>query len=77
MGLVSSILLLLAGIFLLITAVRTWIKETDPDTPPPKWMESLGRISAPVAFGMAVVMMFLAFKQWVFTLSAIAIIDEA
>jgi hypothetical protein len=26
---------------------------------------------------MAVVMMFLAFKQWVFTLSAIAIIDEA
>jgi hypothetical protein len=40
-------------------------------------MAVLGRVSAPVAFGMAVVMMFLGFKQWVFTLSAIAIIDEA
>ncbi len=77
MGLMSAILLLLAGIALLITAVKTWCKETDPDAPPPKWMAALNRISAPLAFGMAVVMMFLGFKQWVFTLSAIAAIDEA
>lgn len=77
LGLMSSILLLLAGIVLLITAVKTWFKETDPEAPPSKWLAALGRVSAPVAFGMAVVMMFLGFKQWVFTLSAIAIIDEA
>jgi len=77
MGLVYSILLLLGGIVLLITAVKTWFKETDPDAPPSKWVAALNRISAPAAFGMAVVMMFLGFKQWVFTLSAIAIIDEA
>jgi hypothetical protein len=76
-GLINSILLLLGGIVLLITAVTTWFKETDPDAPPSKWVAVLGRISAPTAFGMAVVMMFLGFKQWVFTLSAIAIIDEA
>jgi hypothetical protein len=77
LDLMSSILLLLAGIVLLITAVKTWFKETDPDAPPSKWIAALNRISAPAAFGMAVVMMFLGFKQWVFTLSAIAIIDEA
>ena len=77
MGLMSSILIFLAGIVLLITAVKTWFKETDPDAPPSKWMAALRRISAPKAFGMAAVMMFLGFKQWVFTLSAIAIIDEA
>ena len=77
MGLMSAILLLLAGIVLLITAVKTWFKETDPDAPPSKWMAALSRISAPTAFGMAAVMMSLGFKQWVFTLSAIAVIDEA
>lgn len=77
MGFVSAILFLMAGIALLITGVKTWIKQTDPDAPPPKWMAALDRMSAPGAFGMATVMMFLAFKQWVFTLSAIAVIDEA
>jgi hypothetical protein len=77
LNLMSSVLLLLAGIVLLITAVKTWFKETDPEAPPSKWMAAIGRVSAPVAFGMAVVMMSLGFKQWVFTLSAIAVIDEA
>jgi hypothetical protein len=77
MGLMSSILLLLAGIVLLITAVKTWFKEADPDAPPSKWVAALSGMSAPAACGTAVVMMFLGFKQWVFTLSAIAIIDEA
>jgi hypothetical protein len=74
---ISSTLLLLAGIVLLVTAVKTWFKETDPDAPPSRWLAALSGVSAHTAFGMAVVMMFLGFKQWVFTLSAIAIIDEA
>jgi hypothetical protein len=40
-------------------------------------MTALGAISTPAAFGMAVVLMFVGLKQWVFTLSAIAIIDDA
>jgi Sap, sulfolipid-1-addressing protein len=77
MDFMSSILFLLAGIVLLITAVKTWFKEADPDAPPSKWMAALCRMSAPTAFLMAAVMMSLAFKQWVFSLSAIAAIDEA
>jgi Protein of unknown function (DUF2910). len=75
--LIPSTLLLVAGLVLVITAVRTWWKEEDSDAPPPRWMTALGAMSTPAAFGMAVALMFVGLKQWVFTLSAIAIIDEA
>lgn len=76
--LIPSTLLLVAGLVLVITAVRTWwCKEEDPDAPPPRWITTLGGMSTPAAFGMAVVLMFVALKQWVFTLSAIAVIDDA
>jgi hypothetical protein len=76
--LIPSTLLLVAGLVLVITAVRTWwCKEEDSDAPPPRWMTALGAMSAPAAFGMAVALMFVGLKQWVFTLSAIAVIDDA
>jgi hypothetical protein len=76
--LIPSTLLLLAGLVLVITGVRTWWrKEEDSDAPPPKWMTALGDVSALTAFGMAVVLMSVGIKQWVFTLSAIAVIDDA
>ena len=76
--LIPFTLLLLTGILLLITAVKMWWwhTEDDPDAPPPKWMTALDRVSALRAFGMGAVMMAVALKHWVFTLSAIAIIDE-
>jgi Sap, sulfolipid-1-addressing protein len=76
--LIPATLLLVAGLLLLITAARTWWNsEDDPDAPPPKWMTALGSMSALRAFGMATVLMAVGIKQWVFTLSAIALIDEA
>ena len=75
-NLITSTLLLVLGIVMLISAVRKWRKEVDPDTPPPKWMDILGGMSALKAFGMGVLLMALAIKQWVFTLSAIAVIEQ-
>jgi hypothetical protein len=40
-------------------------------------MTALDGMSTRAAFGMAVVLMFVGIKQWVFTLSAIALIDDA
>lgn len=74
---VASTLLLVVGILSLITAVKIWLRESDPDAPPPKWMTTLSGVSALTAFGMGALLMAIAIKQWVFTLSAIAIIDEA
>jgi hypothetical protein len=76
-GAIVAVLLLVAGIAMLITAVKKWRKEEDPDAPSPKWMAMLQSLSALKAFAMGALLMALALKQWVFTLSAIAIIEQA
>ncbi len=76
-GAIKSTLLLVLGILLLVAAYKKWHKEEDPDAPPPKWMATLSGMSAPKAFGAGALLMTIAPKQWVFTLSAIATIREA
>jgi hypothetical protein len=75
-GLIASTLLLVVGILMLITAYKKWRKEEDPDEPP-KWMMSLSGLTTPKAFGVGALLMAVAIKQWVFTLSAIAIVQQA
>ena len=76
-NLITSTLLLVVGIVMLITALMKWRKEEDPDAPPPKWMAILGGLSALQAFGVGALLMALDVKQWVLTLSAIAVIEQA
>jgi len=76
-NLITSTLLLVVGLVMLISAVTKWRKEADPDAPPPKWMAALSGLSALKAFSMGALLMALAIKQWVFTLSAIAVIEQA
>lgn len=73
---IAATLLLVVGILLLFAAVKKWRREPDPDASPPGWKEFL-RLATPVkALGMGVLLMMVAVKQWVFTLSAIAIIEQ-
>jgi len=74
--LIVSTLLLVVSVLLLVTAYRYWRKEGDPDAPPPQWMASLGGLSAVKAVGAGALYVVIAFKQWVFTLSALSIIFE-
>ena len=76
-NLIVSTLLIVVGVLMLIAAYRKWDKEDDPDAPPPKCMAALGGLSAPKAFGMGAALIAIAAKQWVFTLSAIAVIGQA
>jgi len=76
-SLIVSTLLLVIGILMLITAFKQWQKEDDPDAPPPKWMAMLGGLSPLKALGMGALLVAIAAKQWVFTLSAIGVIGEA
>lgn len=76
-GAIKSTLLLVLGILMLTLAYKKWRKEEDPDAPPPKWMTALSGMSALKAFGFGALLMTIAVKQWVFTLSAIAAISEA
>ena len=72
---VALTLKLVLGILLLITAYKQWRSEDDPDAPPPKWMTMLDGLTPIKAFGMGMGMLLLSGKMWVFTLSAISIID--
>lgn len=74
---IASALLTVVGILLLITAYKKWRKEEDPDAPPPKWMTMLDGLKPLKAFGIGALLMLVAVKQWVFTLSAIAIVEGA
>jgi hypothetical protein len=75
--LIPTTLFLLAGILLFTTAAKAWAwrQGDDADAPSPKGF-TLASASALRAFGMAFVMMGIAIKQWVFTLAAIAVIEE-
>lgn len=73
----TSILLLVVGIFLLITAVRAYLKEPDPDDPPPKWMEMVDRLTPAKVFLLGAGWVSLSPKLWLFTLSAISVIRDA
>ena len=70
-------LLLVLGVFLLITAYRVWRKDDDPDAPPPKWLGMIDSLSPLKAFGIGFGLMLIGAKFWVFTLSALAVIGEA
>lgn len=76
-AIIVSTLLLIVGILLLITAFRKWQKEEDPDAPPPRWMAAISGLSVLRAYGMGALLVTIAAKQWVFTLSAIGVIEES
>jgi hypothetical protein len=74
---VVSTLLLVLGILLLITAYKQWRNENDADDPPPKWMVMLDTLTPHKAFEMGAGLVLISGKFWVFTLSAIGVIEEA
>jgi hypothetical protein len=69
--------LIVLGILLLITAYKQWRNEDDPDGPPPKWLVMLDTLTPLKAFGIGVGLVLISGKFWVFTLSAIGVIEEA
>jgi hypothetical protein len=77
LALIAPTLLMLVGILLLIAAFKKWRKQEDPDDPPPQWMSALGGLSTLKALAVGALFLCISVKQWVFTLSALAVIEEA
>jgi len=76
-GPIVSTLLLVLGIFFLITAYKQWRKDDDPDAPPPKWLTMMDSFTPLKAIGLGFGLLLIGAKFWVFTLTAIAVIGEA
>ncbi len=79
MALIGPLLLMVAGILLLVLGVKKWLKvssEEDDETTP-VWMSRLTGVTTVVALGWGAAIVLLSMKQWVFTLSTIALLKEA
>lgn len=75
--LLGPTLLTVVGILLLVMGVKKWRKEEDGEDSQPGWMNKLSNLTVVKAAGGGALLMLVAVKQWVFTLSAIAVIEEA
>jgi hypothetical protein len=75
--LIAPTLLTLLGILLLVNGVKKVRKEDDGEDSEPKWMSRLTDLTVLKAAGGGALLMLVAVKQWVFTLSALAVIEEA
>jgi hypothetical protein len=76
-GMVKAVALTVLGILLLITAIKKWLKEPDPDAPPPKWLAMLDGLTPLRALLFGAGFVLIAPKLWVFVLGAIGAIGEA
>jgi len=76
LALLGPTLLTVLGVLLLAAGVKKWRKEPDEEDAPP-WMSKLSEFTVLKAAGGGALLVLVAVKQWVFTLSAIAVIEEA
>lgn len=76
---IGPTLLTIVGILLLVMGARKWRKASDDEDgdEPPGWMSALTGMSGLKAAGAGALLLLLGVKQWVFTLSAISVIEEA
>jgi hypothetical protein len=75
--LVVATLLLVLGLYLLITAYKLWRGEDDPDAPPPRWLTMMDSLTPLKALVIGVGLPLVSVKLWVFTLGALGTIAEA
>lgn len=76
-GPVASVLLLVVGVLFLVAAARKALDQPDEDAPPPRWMTAAASLTPARAFLLGGAAIALSAKLWVFTLAAIAVIEEA
>lgn len=75
--LIAPTLLTVVGVLLLAAGVKKVRKEDDGEESEPKWMSRLSDLTVLKAAGGGALIMVVAVKQWVFTLSALVVIEEA
>jgi len=74
---VFSAVLLVLSVTLFVTAAKQLLGGDDPDAPPPRWMAAVESVGAGKAFALGAGLVAINAKLWVFTLGAIAAIEEA
>lgn len=73
---IVSVLLLVLGVLLLVSAARKLMAEDDPDAPPPRWKTMATNAGPLAAFAMGASLLLIAMKHWVFLLGAVGTIND-
>ncbi len=76
-SIVSTTFFLIGGLLLLILAVRSFLREDDPDTPPPKFMAILDKLGPVKLFGLGITISIIQPRFIIFVLEGASIIAEA
>ena len=71
---VVSVLFLVAGIIMLAGAAKFIFQDDEDDKPPPDWLGKLEAFTPRQAFNAGFGWLFVSPKQWVFVLTAVAVI---
>ena len=74
---VSESFFLIAGLLLLILAVRNYFVEDDPDAPPPKFMTILTKLGPIKLFGIGIALSIIQPRFIILVLAGTSIIAEA
>ena len=77
LALVVSVLFVVVGIVMLTGSTKFIFEEEDDDKPPPKWLEQLESLEPRAAFATGFGWLMVSPKQWVFVLTAVAVIFTA
>lgn len=72
-----AILEIVIGIFFLISAIRVLFYMNDLDELPPTWEARLNRVGPWIVLGIGILWLLVSGRLWMFTLSAIGIINNA
>jgi hypothetical protein len=76
-GTIASVVLLVVAITFFVAAFKQLVDAPDEDAPPPRWMAMIDAVGPGRAFLFGAGIVVLGVKFWVFTLGAIAAIDDA
>ncbi len=74
---VVSVLFLVAGIIMLAGAAKFIFQDDEEDKPPPDWLGKLGSFTPRQAFSAGFGWLMVSPKQWIFVLTAVAVIFSA
>lgn len=74
---IVSVLFIVAGIIMLVGAAKFIFQEEDDDKPPPAWLEKIEHRSPRQAYSTGIGWLMVSPKQWVFVLTAVAVVFTA
>lgn len=74
---IIAIIFVVIGILMLVGAAKVIFQAEDEDKAPPKWLAEIEAFTPGKAYKLGLSWLFISPKQWVFTLSAVAVIFAA